>query len=92
MSSDFVTGVILALLLIGIGYWLGRSRKPPPPAPNILVLKAKKRANLRELRERTEQVAAQDYADRYKVRLQEIGAEIAALDKELGSLARQKDK
>ena len=94
MSSDFVAGAIVALLLIGMGYWLGRSKKSPPPEPNILTLKAERRSLLRELRERTEQVAAQDFAerDRYKVRLQEIGADIAALDEELGSPTQRRHK
>jgi hypothetical protein len=57
-------------------------------------LRAEKLAVLRELRERTVQIAAQDFADqdRYKVRLQEIGAEIAALYAELGPSTQRRNK
>ena len=93
-GSEFIAGAIFALCIIGFGYWLGQAKRGAAPEPNILVLKAEKRALLRELRERIEHVALQDFADRerYKVRLQEISTEIATLDEELGSSPRRINK
>lgn len=94
MSSDFIMGIIVALLLIGIGYWLGRSKKSSPSELDIHGLKIDKRAILRELCEHTEQIAVQSPSerDRHKVRLQEVSVELPALDKELGSPTQRRHK
>lgn len=91
MSNDLVIGAILAFCLLSFGYWLGYSKKTVIPETSV-AWKTEKRSLLRELRERTEQVASQDYADRHKIRLQEIGTDIAALDEELGSPTRRRHK